>query len=124
MTILHNKELLEQKSDFIHFISYVNCPELFLKAVKSTGMNALKGICIVFDNRSDMTLTSPMEILETSDLPGCVFDNLCFVKPDVPLTTDNEFHAFNKFQPGERLFHMDTEEIVRQYAEGLNSPIV
>ena len=87
MNVLQNPEALKKKSDFIHFISYVNCPELFIKAVTSTALLSTKGIGVIFDNRSDMSLPSPMEVLDSAGLKGFQYEEFCFIRPDVPLTT-------------------------------------
>ena len=69
--------------NFVHFIPYVNCPELFLKAVLSTLPNAKNGLGIIIDNRSDQSLPSPFELIMDTE----AVNYFSITQPCVPLTT-------------------------------------
>jgi hypothetical protein len=53
----------EGHGNYVHFIPYVNCPELLLKSVLSTIQNAKNGLGVIIDNRSDKSVKCPFEVI-------------------------------------------------------------
>lgn len=82
----HNKQLAEsEKFEFIHFIPYVNCPNLLLVAALSTAKAATEkgGLGIIIDNRTDLSLPAPADVISGTAAEAA----FAIVTPDVPLTT-------------------------------------
>jgi hypothetical protein len=69
--------------EYIHFIPYVNAPELLEKALLSSASVAAGDLGIVIDNRNDMFQPSPQAIINRLKLN----DRFKVYCPDVPLTT-------------------------------------
>ena len=68
--------------EFIHFIGYVNCPELLEKAIASTIPVAREGMGVIIDNRSDRSLPAPHMLMEGKEAE----QYFSVLEPDVPLT--------------------------------------
>ncbi len=83
MEYTHISETNNIASDYIHFIPYVNCPDLLLKAALSTVNSAKEGRGIIIDNRSDQSVISPLEVIHGTEAEKC----FSVAVPDVPLTT-------------------------------------
>ena len=91
-------KLWEKHTNFIHFIPFVNCPELLERAVKSTIDIAEKGLGIVIDNRTNLSLPDPQSIIT-----ACNAGDYYFVySPDVPLTTAQTMNLMKRLAAQKR----------------------
>jgi hypothetical protein len=88
---MEKSKIWEKQAEFIHFVPYVNCPDLLEKAILSTCDTASKGIGVIIDNRSDLTLPDPKDIFA-----GKGDDCFMVFTPDVPLTTAQTMNLMKK----------------------------